>query len=191
MSMCPDSKLLSAFYDGEVHSPWKEKIEVHLNECSECRSVLEGFSAQSELLHSEEIPESAGSYDDLQMLIRHKSNVGAPSEERSRFRTPFIPMAAAAAAILAFFLGFATAGTGPSQSYTDIPLALSEGWSVPPGDLQMSGSDIQAVLSMIEQNGGDSLFNQEVSMELPVNLNLAHVGESELLRNAAFGGSSR
>ncbi|MDC7238762.1 MAG: zf-HC2 domain-containing protein [Spirochaetales bacterium] len=190
--MCPDSKLLSAFYDGEVASPWKEKIEDHLKECSECRSVVEGYSEQSKLLQAADMPEVSGSYGELQMLIRHRSNVSAPSQERSLFRTPFIPMAAAAAAVLAFFLGFATAGTnGPSATYADIPLALSEGWSVPPGDLQMSGSDVEAMLSLIEQNGGSSLFNQEVSMDLPVNVNLVHVGESELLRNAAFGGSSR
>jgi len=34
--MCPDPQLLSIYMDGELPSPWKEKMESHLAECSEC-----------------------------------------------------------------------------------------------------------------------------------------------------------
>jgi hypothetical protein len=188
--MCPDSKLLSAFYDGEVASPWKEKIEEHITECAQCGVVIDGFSGQSEFLQSDKEPEFSSSFAEVQMLIRHKNNVRIESSSVSFFRVPAMPMAAAAAAVLAFFFGFLMAGTtGPSASFTEIPLAISEGWSVPPGDLVIPGEDLEAMLTMIEQSSG-ALFNQETSMELPVNLSLAHLGDSALVRTAAYGGNS-
>ncbi|MDC7235928.1 MAG: zf-HC2 domain-containing protein [Spirochaetales bacterium] len=187
--MCPDSKLLSAYFDGEVASPWKEKIESHLAECSQCKDIVDGYAAQKSFLQSEEVPEFNSSLAEVQMLIRHRNNV--QSERTPFFRTPAIPMAAAAAAVMAFFFGFLMAGsTGPSASYTDIPLAISEGWSIPPGDLVIPGEDLEAMLSMIEQNSG-ILFSGETSMELPVNLNLAQLGESTLIRTASYGGNSQ
>ena len=37
MSTCPDPDLFSAYFDGEVPSPWKEKLELHLSSCPECK----------------------------------------------------------------------------------------------------------------------------------------------------------
>ncbi len=189
--MCPDNTLLSAFHDGEVTSPWKEKIEAHLLECEDCRTLLEGMENQSRLLQDDEEPGYESSFEDIQKLIRHKKNTGESSHIRE-FRLPVVPLAAAAAAVMAFFMGFIMAGnTGPAASFTDIPLAVSEGWSVPPGDLMVPGEDIEAMLSMIEQ-GNSSMFDQETSMELPVDLNLALIGDSQLVRTASYsGGSSR
>ncbi len=36
MSTCPDSDLYSAYVDGEVPSPWREKLEAHIASCREC-----------------------------------------------------------------------------------------------------------------------------------------------------------
>ena len=45
--MCPDRQLLSVFFDGELPSPWKEKMESHLCECPSCRERLEEYSRHS------------------------------------------------------------------------------------------------------------------------------------------------
>jgi hypothetical protein len=189
--MCPDDKLLSAYYDGEVSSPWKEKIEEHIHVCKECHAVLESFKAQSDLLLSETEPDVSSSYEDLQRLIRHKENVEVHSFLPA-VKKPIFSMAAAAAAVLAFFLGFSMSGSpGPSASYMDMPLAVSDGWSVPPGDMMIPGEDIEAMLSLINQSDS-SLFSQESSLSLPGDLNLALHGDSQLIRTASFaGGSSR
>jgi len=190
--MCPDNKLLSAFYDGEVTSPWKEKIEDHIAVCEECRLVIEGFRNQSVFLNSDPEPVITSAYDDIQKLIRHRNNTGSSVIEISPFKSPLFPIAAAAAAVLAFFLGFGISGNpGPGASYANIPLAVSEGWSVPPGDLMIPGEDIEAMLSLINQSDS-SLFNQEASLTLPGDLSLAFHGDSQLLRSASYsGGSSR
>jgi anti-sigma factor RsiW len=42
--MCPEPQLLSIYMDGELPSPWKEKMETHLAECSECRERFANFT---------------------------------------------------------------------------------------------------------------------------------------------------
>jgi len=41
--MCPDPQLLSVYFDDELPSPWKEKMESHLAQCPGCRRKLEGY----------------------------------------------------------------------------------------------------------------------------------------------------
>ncbi|MDA3956847.1 anti-sigma factor [Oceanispirochaeta sp.] len=189
--MCPDDKLLSAFYDGEVSSPWKEEIEEHIQVCDDCHSILKEFEQQSAQLHSEGEPALTSSFEDIQKLIRHKENIDG-IHFLPAFKNPVFPIAAAAAAILAFFFGLSMAGSpGPNASYMDLPLAISEGWSVPPGDMMIPGEDIEAMLSLINQSES-SLFSQEASLNLPGDLSLALYGDSQLVRSASFtGGSSR
>jgi len=47
--MCPEQQLLSIYMDGELPSPWKEKMESHLTECSSCREKFENFKRLQEL----------------------------------------------------------------------------------------------------------------------------------------------
>lgn len=44
MSTCPDSDLYSAYVDGEVPSPWKEKLEAHLASCPVCTKKTERYN---------------------------------------------------------------------------------------------------------------------------------------------------
>jgi hypothetical protein len=41
--MCPDRQILSVYFDNELVSPWKEKLEAHLNGCPECGARLEAY----------------------------------------------------------------------------------------------------------------------------------------------------
>ncbi|UTC75064.1 zf-HC2 domain-containing protein [Treponema sp. OMZ 792] len=43
MSTCPDKDLYSAYVDGELQSPWKEKIEAHLASCEKCSIVVDSY----------------------------------------------------------------------------------------------------------------------------------------------------
>ena len=43
MSTCPNKDILSAYTDGELASPWKETIELHLKKCSVCRDIYEHY----------------------------------------------------------------------------------------------------------------------------------------------------
>lgn len=50
MSTCPDSDLFSAYVDGEVPSPWKEKLEAHATSCPECAKRTEHYKIQQNLI---------------------------------------------------------------------------------------------------------------------------------------------
>jgi len=47
MSTCPDSDLYSALADGEVPSPWKERLEKHLASCAACRKKADRYAMVS------------------------------------------------------------------------------------------------------------------------------------------------
>jgi len=52
MSTCPDLDLYSAYADGEVPSPWKEKLEAHLSTCQKCRARVEQYKKLKTLIRS-------------------------------------------------------------------------------------------------------------------------------------------
>ena len=43
MQVCPDRQLLSVYFDGELPSPWKEKMESHIAACPACARRLEAY----------------------------------------------------------------------------------------------------------------------------------------------------
>ena len=191
--MCPDNTLLSAFYDGEVSSPWKDQIEEHLLVCEKCRAVVESYREQSRILQSAPEPALSSSFSDLEHMIRQRNTVDVSTSFRTEHhRWPVLPMAAAAAAIFAFFMGFGLAqNNSPVGSYMTSAIAVSDGWTIPDGDLTVSGEDIDALLSLLEPSDSQ-MFNQETSMELPVDLNLDIYGDSQLMKTASLsGGASR
>ncbi len=47
---CPDKELLSAFFDNEVPSPYKEELEAHIRTCEHCSSILHTYTAIHEQL---------------------------------------------------------------------------------------------------------------------------------------------
>ena len=190
--MCPDNTLLSAYYDGEVTSPWKEQIEEHLLVCDDCRAVVDSFREQSRILHSAPEPALTSSFSDLEHMIRQRNTVEVSNSFWSEHKWPALPLAAAAAAVFAFFMGFGMAqNNSPVGSYMTSAIAVSDGWSIPAGDLTVSGEDINALLSLLEPSDSQ-LFNQESSMDLPVDLNLDIYGDSQLLKTVSIsGGASR
>ena len=52
--MCPDREILSLYYDRELPSPWKEKLELHLESCTSCREIMQGYKNLGILLKEEE-----------------------------------------------------------------------------------------------------------------------------------------
>ncbi len=54
--MCPDEELLSAYVDGEVPSPWKERMERHVAGCPRCARTLEQYRLLDHRLASIENP---------------------------------------------------------------------------------------------------------------------------------------
>lgn len=50
MSTCPDADLYSAYIDGEVPSPWKEKLEAHIMHCPKCTERIKRYQNLQDLI---------------------------------------------------------------------------------------------------------------------------------------------
>ncbi|AEJ18820.1 anti-sigma factor family protein [Gracilinema caldarium] len=53
--MCPDRQLISLYKDGELPSPWKEKLEAHIQTCPECTHTLRAYVHLSGFLQTEQL----------------------------------------------------------------------------------------------------------------------------------------
>ncbi len=51
--MCPDRQMLSVYLDNELPSPWKEKMEAHVSQCTECQKLLKQYQFVSNAVHPE------------------------------------------------------------------------------------------------------------------------------------------
>ncbi|MDR2481092.1 MAG: hypothetical protein LBD07_02205 [Spirochaetaceae bacterium] len=49
--MCPSKNILSIYFDGELPSPFKEKMKDHIGSCKSCAKVISGFAGLSGGLH--------------------------------------------------------------------------------------------------------------------------------------------
>jgi len=126
--MCPDETLLTAYVDDEVPSPWKERIEAHLDQCARCQSRVAQYRALTAALHVADAVDDAHLEQAAQRI--HASlddrllKLSRPPHENTAFdrfceRYPLIsmlssrrvsvplPLLAASLLLLVFFAGLA------------------------------------------------------------------------------------
>ena len=128
--MCPDRDLVSAFIDGEVASPWRERLQEHIASCADCTALAASYAALGDSLRAETSAEAAAESaalargrERLEALLVGMPTAtpalqilgGGPKRARPRARTAWrraislpLPLAAAAA-FLVVLLGGATA----------------------------------------------------------------------------------
>jgi len=121
--MCPDRELLSAYADGEVPSPWKERIAEHLASCEACSAAVERYASLGARLRAQACPGEDAIVARVRARLegalasrpaageagRLLSSFGAARPDSSwhrRISLP-LPVAAAAAAAILFFAGLA------------------------------------------------------------------------------------
>jgi anti-sigma factor RsiW len=101
--MCPDRQILSVYFDNELASPWKEKLEKHVSGCPDCGARLEAYKKMRKSLPGAKTPALRAAEDRIWEKI-------APLEENHRkaaarrfwgasITVPF-PLAAAAGLVL-------------------------------------------------------------------------------------------
>ena len=149
MSTCPDSDLYSAWVDGEVPSPWKEKLEAHMSHCPDCKKRSERYRGLHIVMQK-----SAPGMDDAQLeasyerllvkrqaalaAIRFNHDASVDDRRDSRFRewarvSVSLPLPALAALLaVAVFIPswFAMHNAGPANhaaEYAVIPTIQQSG----------------------------------------------------------------
>jgi len=192
--MCPDPQLLSIYVDGELPSPWNEKMDAHLRECSACREKFENFKKIREMFGKDA---SAGKINEADIQAS-KEKIWRNIEAKRRF-TPYpriwrrrisisIPAAAAAAIIIALVAIFITnsgqilnngfAGKKlKSDDRSNIILAAEE--EIP--EIIPAATDLNGVLQYLGADSSDIII-----LRLPESRNFSRVGEPAIIRAADY-----
>jgi len=207
--MCPDQQLLSIYMDGELPSPWKEKMESHLSECSECGEKFKNFKHLQGLL-KEDTVQGQGESSEQELMeasmkrvwqkLEAKSN-GAYSYRTQRQLRPVgrqvniwkhklsIPLPAAAAAAVIIALGVAVFfRSAPVNNNTFAGHNAESGNKnnfTFAAEEEVSGiiptGNISDVLQYLNSTGKEVII-----LQLPESSNFSRAGEPAIIRAADY-----
>ncbi|UTC66619.1 MULTISPECIES: anti-sigma factor [unclassified Treponema] len=160
MSTCPSKDLYSAYVDGELQSPWKEKIEAHLASCEKCSSVVDSYRKislkLSEVSCSE--PDFEGSF--LKLYAKRQECLKRIEENKKKptswfYKSNKIPVPALAAAAVFLFV------------LTPVVM-ISTGKNLKPSD-SIAGKDFKSTAPIVSDLKPVNKFKLNVSNILGVN----------------------
>jgi len=190
--------MISLYRDGELPSPWKEKMQAHLESCSECNAVLSGYERVREYIHDGET--SFGNKLDLQdgviqaaqervwkKLTMPELITGGASKAGSKIRRPWnwsvnLPLPVAAAAVLVVVISLVFVGIkARTPSLPQIEPVASAGMGIyDQGMIPMH--DITEVLQYLSsQDSADFMV-----IRLPEIKSFSRMGEPELINAADY-----
>jgi len=207
VKMCPDTQLISLYLDGELPSPWKEKMESHLAHCSGCSEKLENYKQLHHKLAKEDAElelfaaakdrvwqnlQSAQTEQPVPQFAPRRLSGGfarrsdflrqAPGMWRRRLSIP-MPAAAAAAVVLAILAALLIRGGVSSQfpeaANARVILAADEALPaiIPAADI----TDMNGILQYLGSDG-----NEIIILRLPESSNFISSGEPAILRAADY-----
>jgi anti-sigma factor RsiW len=192
--VCPDRQLLSVFFDGELPSPWKEKMESHIAVCPHCAKQLQTYQNIS-LSASEEdtalVSAKERVWQKLEQGAGDKSSAKTdwsqvfPGNRAVWRRRISIPIPAAAAAVvlmgvLAFLMGIRVTGTPVNSGMVSDMTFASEAEFDMPGFL--SASDMENLMQFFDnRDTSDTLV-----LRLPEIPGFESYGEPAILTAADY-----
>ncbi len=173
--MCPDREILSAYFDGEVASPWREEIGRHVAGCERCRSWLAGLEDTRRALADTPEQEWRAPME----RVRRRIIAHVPSERprvsvwRRQMTLP-VPVAVLAAVLLLVLgVGLAVVTTRQDMGYIRITKAPAGGTEY---QFAVPYDKVEALLKSV----GGSDANIESVMTIPKNVKLVPVGEPRM-----------
>ena len=197
--MCPDRQIISLYFDGELPSPWKEKMESHLEACPECRAALASYgsfgkqpddpSEESILAARERVwnklsaPTLVVSENSAQRAARQQSQFIMRQRVWNRSVTLPLP-AAAAAAVLIIIAMLAIFGLRDSKPGVQDKMAVIPEYMQVVGNEQgmVPTTDMTSVLNYLSGlDNGDFMV-----IRLPETRSFVHTGEPALINAADY-----
>jgi anti-sigma factor RsiW len=185
--MCPDRDLLSAHLDGEVPSPWRERLEEHIASCADCAALAASYAALSQRLRAEAEPQETAALsrgrarlDALLAEMPPPSLRPAPRLSAARAalgRSISLPLPfAAAAALLVILLGGATAllALRPERGY---PMQAVASGELNPQLAKPASMD--ELLRFINSSDGQV----QLTINLPSGTNFGSAGKPVIMRS--------
>jgi anti-sigma factor RsiW len=184
--MCPDRQILSVYLDGELSSPWKEKMENHLAHCGECREKLETYRAVSRMLEGAGAGSNGaggagvkaleeGAKDRVWLKVQNLGELPLSPGFWQRSLSVPLPVVAAAAVILFIALGAVLFRQNQPFPAQDAVAGMDLG-----GHGVIPVSDMSGVLQYLgSQDAGDIVI-----LRLPESKNFMSSGEPAILKAA-------
>jgi anti-sigma factor RsiW len=196
--MCPDRDLVSAYVDGEVPSPWRERLEEHLAACPDCAAIASGYARlgarlKAELASDEVARDEAGCLERgrLRLDALLQGLPGAVRADRSPpwkdwRRSVSLPLPiAAAAALLVLLLGGATTllALRPSRGAQIQSVASGE---ITPQPLEASAqpASMDELLRYLDARDGQVTL----TIKLPSGTTFGSAGKPVIMRGSTVGG---
>ncbi|MDR0599098.1 MAG: zf-HC2 domain-containing protein [Treponema sp.] len=184
--MCPDRQILSVYFDGELNSPWKEKLENHLQNCSPCRGRLESYRVTRQRLAAGTDLSAGAAMERAMARVWEKTYLAGENRapryrrgEGGNFWTGYIavpiPVAAAAGLVMILALAALIILRQPVRAPAEPQLAGMEVQDLAPV------SDMASVLQYL--GTGDS--SDMVIIRLP-GTTFKNAGEPQMLRAADY-----
>ena len=184
---CSFRQWISVYFDGEMVSPWKEKMEAHIAGCPDCARQLESYKNISLSLApaEDEIIDEARQRV-LQKLETSGYNSGyrtRPAWEPSPIwkRRVSIPIPAAAAVVFMLFaLAFLWITRSSGRLNDSSNMAITAETEILPDVIPFSGME-SVMQSLISTDAGDILI-----LRLPESRKFASYGEPAIIKAADY-----
>jgi hypothetical protein len=175
VKMCPNRQILSVYFDNELDSPWKEKLEKHMEACPSCRDQLAAYRFTREKLAGE----ASGLEEAMERVWVKTGFIHKPKRRfwAGSIRVP-VPVAAAAGLIMVLALAALIAFRQPVQVY-EPPLAGMEVQEMIPA------SDMTSLFQYL----GSASSADMVIIRLP-DTTFNKFGEPQMLRAADYSRGS-
>jgi hypothetical protein len=191
--MCPEPKLISIYMDGELPSPWKEKMASHLEECPKCKEKFENLKsffnntdAQEEQKLIEEAKDRV--WRKLQLAKRPVQRVRNYNVWQRKLSIPW-PAAAAAAVLLVFATAvWVRSGSNNNSGYAYLPPELSAvektGFAINVEESIPNIITATDLNSVIKSLGGDR--TEIIILQLPESSSFFSSGEPAMIKAADY-----
>jgi hypothetical protein len=182
--MCPDKQLLSVYYDGELPSPWKEKMGIHLASCADCRTVMAAYRKLSLVLKEDLSPVLAKRC--VSFLQARKAPAAPQAKRKSSLmrrtitRRVAVPLPFAAIAAAALIFAFASLFLRAGAYRAPEAAAVAEGIDFMPEEIYEAGSMDDALRFIESEEFFAGPQSGYVIMRLPENKTFYNFGAPQI-----------
>ena len=194
--MCPKKEIISLYLDNELPSPWKEKLEAHLEKCPECRSSLVKYESLNNLLRREDSVYLEPLIDPVRERVWDKLAISRGKSRSSfrRFPSNFLkksislplPIAALTAVlILVFFLLSPRTNenlTAPALESLPVPAAVTQDHIQVDLDGFLYLDDMNSIIQYLSAMDGTNVM----IINLPESSRLSRSGEPMLMNASDY-----
>ena len=199
VSMCPNHQIISLYLDGELPSPWKEKMQSHLSGCPECQAAFARYKSLGDAMEAVPAETIRASQDRVwkkltapQLIVSnnaiHRNQEGFKPKKRVWSRKISLPLpVAAAAAIVIIFAFVALAGIRGTKPLQNVMATASLGGM---------GLDNYGTVPMQDMNGLIQYFSSQdngdiMVIRLPESRKFSRAGEPALINAADYSRARR